>query len=41
MAEKEKKYVPGVGATKTPVELMAFPTFDLNMLNGITVLIVA
>ena len=36
IAEKEKEYVPGVGATKTPVELMALPTFNLNISNGIT-----
>jgi hypothetical protein len=36
--EKEKKYLPGLGATKIPESLMALPTFSLINSNGITVL---
>jgi hypothetical protein len=42
MPEKVKKYFPGLGVVKTPVEgFMAFPTLILVNSNGMAVLTIA
>jgi hypothetical protein len=42
MPEKVKKYFPGLGVVKTPVEaFMAFPTLVLVNSNGMAVLTIA